>query len=339
MPASLSARARQAARAATLRRLVPSHLARRHRPLESAARGALEDVLRRHYFSQPVHYFAGSPEAYLASVEGRDDLAAHVLGRLADDRTRVAPWLNAARPLDGARILEIGCGTGSSTVALAEQGARVTAVDINPDDITAARERCRLYGLDARFAVANATEVHQRFAGEPFDFIIFFATLEHLTIEERLLAMRRTWDMTPVGACWCVVETPNRLWWYDAHTSMLPFYHWLPDSLAMAYARLSPRPSLRSRYGDSAAPPEVALDFARRGRGVSYHEFELTLGPPAGLKVVSALAPYLRHKSPLHRLRWHASGDARYEAMLRRLGPPMHPGFYQPFLDLIVRKA
>ena len=317
---------------------MPPHLARRHRHLDAPALQTLDAVLRRQYFSQPVHFFASSPETYLASAEGRDDLAAHVQGRLADDRTRVAPWLDAARPLDGARILEIGCGTGSSTVALAEQGALVTAVDINPDDIAAARERCRLYGLDPRFAVANATEVHQRFAGETFDFIIFFATLEHLTIEERLLAMRHTWEMTPPGACWSVVETPNRLWWYDAHTSMLPFFHWLPDSLAMAYSRLSPRPSLRSRYGDATAPPEVALDFARRGRGVSYHEFELTLGPPGGLQVVSALAPHLRRRSPLLRLRWHASGDARYEGTLRRLGPPMHSGFYQPFLDLIIRK-
>ncbi|HEY6454231.1 MAG TPA: hypothetical protein VIY90_03010, partial [Steroidobacteraceae bacterium] len=53
------------------------------------------------------------------------DLDAHLWGRLQNDRRIIVPWLNAQRRLHGLRILEIGCGTGSSTVALAEQGAQV----------------------------------------------------------------------------------------------------------------------------------------------------------------------------------------------------------------------
>ena len=39
-------------------------------------------------------------------------------------------------------------------------------------------------------------------------------------------------------------ETPNRLLWWDHHTSILPFYGMLPDDLAIAYADRSPRGDL-----------------------------------------------------------------------------------------------
>src|SRR6185295_3548288 len=99
---------------------------RNHQALAGDGLRVLEQTLRDRYFAQPVHFFGESTEAYLASAEGREDLAAHLEGRLRLDRMKVAPWLDATRPLRGCRILEIGCGTGSSTVALAEQGAEVT---------------------------------------------------------------------------------------------------------------------------------------------------------------------------------------------------------------------
>ena len=46
------------------------------------------------------------------------------LERLVCDRMEVVPWLDATRSLRGVDILEIGCGTGVSTLALCEQGAR-----------------------------------------------------------------------------------------------------------------------------------------------------------------------------------------------------------------------
>ena len=51
--------------------------------------------------------------------------------------------------------------------------------------------------------------------------MIFFACLEHMTYAERLTAMRATWNGLRAGALWCSIETPNRLWWFDEHTSFL----------------------------------------------------------------------------------------------------------------------
>ena len=47
--------------------------------------------------------------------------------------------LAAAVAPAGARVLEIGCGTGQATVALAERGYRIVAVELGPDMATVAR--------------------------------------------------------------------------------------------------------------------------------------------------------------------------------------------------------
>lgn len=45
-------------------------------------------------------------------------------------------------PLEGRRVLDLGCGTGRNAVALAQLGAKVLAVDPDAGVLGAARERC-----------------------------------------------------------------------------------------------------------------------------------------------------------------------------------------------------
>lgn len=311
---------------------LPTHLASRQRELDAHALGELRDALCR-------HYFADAEPDYLAGEAGRRDLADHLTGRLARDRLRVIPWLDAAHRLDGARILEIGCGTGCATIALAEQGASVTGVDLCERSIRVARLRCELHGLAASFVVGNAAEVIGKLDGEHFDFVIFFASLEHMTFAERKAAMRRSWQLLSPGDLWSVVETPNRLWIRDAHTSLLPFFHWLPDEVAFEYSRFSPRETIGLRY--RALDEESLRHFLRRGRGVSYHEFDLALGRAEQLDVVSSLTHFHRdrHRLPLVPwLRRRRTSAYRFERLLAEVAPGLHPGFLQPDLDLVIRK-
>ncbi len=264
-----------------------------------------------------------------------EDLQNHLFRRLAENRRQIVPWLDAAKPLDGATILEIGCGTGSATVALAEQGARVTGVDIDPRSIAVAEARCRLHGVQATFLAANAAGLDEVLAAERFDFIIFFASLEHMTHAERLAAMAQTWKMLPSGGLWCVIETPNRLWYYDHHTAHLDFFMWLSDQLAADYIRFSPREDVRDQIG-RADDRQHAL--CRAGRGVSFHEFDLTLGMADELQVVSSMPLFYRRRDPALKLLWRLSDDYRFERFLARRCPRLHAGFLQPSLDLIIRK-
>lgn len=313
---------------------IPENIASRFRHIDKNSLKQIETSLKAHYFIDQDAWY--SDTNYLSSKEGQEDLQDHLEGRLNNFRSSVIPWLNSVKPLANARILEIGCGTGVSTVALAEQGARVTAVDVVEESLKVAKERCKIYDLQANFLCANATELHQLLAGQSFDFIIFFACLEHLTNQERITAMKTTWEMLSPGSLWCVIETPNRLWYFDHHTAQLPFYSWLPDDIAFLYSRASPRKTFNRLYRE--LDDHAMLDFLRRGRGVSYHEFELTMKPAEELKVVSSFASFVRNRNLFTKVLWWLKDKNSFESSLVKVGPKIHRGFYQQSLDLILRK-
>lgn len=316
-------------RSSIFNRAFPRHIQANFRTVDESQTDLIELSLRNHYFAE-------CSEAYLSTDRGRNDLDDHLFRRVETARGKIIPWLDETRALRNTSILEIGCGTGCSTLALAEQGASVTAIDVNHESLVVAGERCRAYGLDVTFVHANATQVEELFSGRHFDWIIFDAALEHMTIAERLSAMRATWRMLADGALWTVIETPNRLWYFDAHTSLLPFHMWLPDELAFEYSRFSPRENYRELYRRYTA--DSKLHFLRRGRGVSFHEFELAMKPARNLKVRSSLK--MEHKRPgvMGLLKQKFSNEQRYVSLLRRLAPELHEGFLQSFLYLIIEK-
>ena len=83
--------------------------------------------------------------------------------------------LAAAGLPPGARVLEIGCGTGQATVPLAERGYRIVAVELGPE--MAALARRNLAGSGAVEVVTAAFE-DWPLPEEPFD-AVFSATAFH----------------------------------------------------------------------------------------------------------------------------------------------------------------
>jgi ubiquinone/menaquinone biosynthesis C-methylase UbiE len=291
------------------------------------------DGLQRIGASVRRNYHKGWRSESSYSKEGYEyDLASHTHARLELDRRIVVPWLDQAKRLRDSRILEIGCGTGSSTVALAEQGAKVIGIDIDEDSLAVARDRCSAYGLEAEFHALNASSMSESFGDAVFDFIIFFASLEHMTVAERLAALGDAWRMLPIGGLLAVVETPNRLWYFDGHTSWLPFFNWLPTDLAFRYSAFSPRENFRELY--RACDPSTEEHFLRRGRGMSFHEFDLAIKPVRELKVVSSLSTFQGARYKLQR----SMLERRYKAMLRSSCPDIHEGFCDDTLFVIIEK-
>ena len=62
--------------------------------------------------------------------------------RAGRDRMREVILSQLPADLTGLRVLDAGCGTGAKSVALAERGAEVVAVDISPELIKIAKARC-----------------------------------------------------------------------------------------------------------------------------------------------------------------------------------------------------
>lgn len=282
-------------------------------------------------------YYNTRPE-FLNTQAGEKDLANVLHARLEIDRKSVVPWLNATLPLDGAEVLEIGCGTGSSTLALAEQGARVVGVDILERSIRIAKERCRLHGVEnVEFVLANASELPAEIRQRRFDWIIFFAALEHMTYHERIKSISDTWSMLPPGGLLCCVDTPNRLWYMDSHTSHMPFFNWLPDDLAIRYAKFCRRTSFTASFGDFEPTPEKTIRLIRAGRGVSFHEFELAIAPVQKLEVASCRDQWLL-KRLTGDLPLRGAGH-KFIGSLLELLPDIHPAWFFGSLDVAIRKT
>ena len=194
------------------------------------------------------------------------------LERLARDRRDIVPWLDATESLHDVDILKIGCGTEqASTFALCEQADRITAIDVDQSMIDHPRRHLEGTGLHADFRCANAADVDHA-DGVDFDWVIFWASLEHMLVVERVASLRAAWNLLSPGGLLTVIETPNRLWPVDSHTSQLPFFSWLPDALAFDYARFSHRPTFGG--GVYTDPASQMLGFLRRGWG-GLHEFDV----------------------------------------------------------------
>lgn len=70
----------------------------------------------------------------------------------------------------GARMLDIGCGSGQTVIPAARAGIRATGIDIAANLIADAKERARNEGLAARFDVGDAEELP--YADASFDVVI-----------------------------------------------------------------------------------------------------------------------------------------------------------------------
>ena len=96
-------------------------------------------------------------------------------------------WLRRVEMLTGdlapgATVLELGCGTAYFTRELAATGATVTAVDISPDLLQAARNNC--VAENVTFEIQNAYSLN--YSDNSFDFVVGSSVLHHLEIDRAL---------------------------------------------------------------------------------------------------------------------------------------------------------
>ena len=72
-------------------------------------------------------------------------------------------------PVERGRALDVGCGTGTNALWLAEQGFAVLGVDLAPSGIEKARAKAAGLGRDCRFALADF--LRDEVSGCPFDLV------------------------------------------------------------------------------------------------------------------------------------------------------------------------
>jgi SAM-dependent methyltransferase len=114
-----------------------------------------------------------------------------------------------AGPEPGMSVLDLGCGWGLTSEAMAYCGAHVTAVDINPQFVELVGSRARRLGLPiaAERASFDAFESRQQ-----FDLIFFYECLHHsLKLWQTIRYVAQF--LKPRGRIVWAGEPVNDIWW------------------------------------------------------------------------------------------------------------------------------
>ncbi|HVJ25599.1 MAG TPA: bifunctional 2-polyprenyl-6-hydroxyphenol methylase/3-demethylubiquinol 3-O-methyltransferase UbiG [Burkholderiales bacterium] len=84
-------------------------------------------------------------------------------------------WIAQHAPLQGARVLDVGCGGGILAEAMARRGAKVTGIDLSEKALRVAQLHLLESKLDIRYEMSSVDDV----AGE-FDLVTCMELLEHV---------------------------------------------------------------------------------------------------------------------------------------------------------------
>ena len=138
---------------------------------------------------------------------------AESIARDLDRRARIPddPWqhnrlyhrlLSRELPARIGPALEIGCGSGEIAAALATRAERVLGLDLSPEMLAAARERC---AGAANVELALADALAHPLPREHFDLVVSVATLHHLPLAPMLARARDA--LRPGGLLWILDVT------------------------------------------------------------------------------------------------------------------------------------
>lgn len=147
-----------------------------------------------------------------------------------------APWDIGAREelvelVEGGRLkpcraIDLGCGTASNCIFLAQRGFDVTGVDYSEGAIELGRKRTRESGVEVNFIVDDLTNLKQVIG--QFDLLVDYGTLDDLVPNQRELYLRNVIPLTHAHSLfllYCFEWIPR--WWeritgFADHMMLLP---------------------------------------------------------------------------------------------------------------------
>lgn len=105
----------------------------------------------------------------------------HVLNQLR------MQWIQAQlpKPLEGMKVLDIGCGGGILSESLAKQGAIVTAIDVVEKNIAIAKTHAEQNNLQINYQLSTVEDMAQ--SGQTFDIVFNMEVVEHVANVESFM--------------------------------------------------------------------------------------------------------------------------------------------------------
>jgi cyclopropane fatty-acyl-phospholipid synthase-like methyltransferase len=103
----------------------------------------------------------------------------------ADPPPELVEVIEGDRKLSPGRALDLGCGTGNSSIYMAEHGWAVTGVDFAGFAVNRARRKARARGLDIDLRRADVTQLAGAGVDGPFDLVFDLGCFHGLDAEAR----------------------------------------------------------------------------------------------------------------------------------------------------------
>ncbi|MBI4786235.1 MAG: methyltransferase domain-containing protein [Chloroflexi bacterium] len=139
-------------------------------------------------------------------------------------------------PLEGARVLDVGCGIGAYVDKFRGLTAEAFGVDVDPEKLYAARLEKGL-----RMLAASVSEILP-FPNGAFDAVLLHEVIEHVADDRQ--TVREAHRVVKHGGM-LLVFAPNRLYLFETHGAYfgqryvfgnIPLISYLPDSLRARFA-------------------------------------------------------------------------------------------------------
>ncbi len=137
---------------------------------------------------------------------------AYLLGRPRWD-TQISPpeLLRFINEAPHGRALDLGCGTGTNLLTLAEAGWQVTGVDYAWRAIALARRRLARAGYKADLHLGSILDLHDLDLNLPFDLVLDIGCFHGLSAEGKLVYRRNLQRLLAEGGVWLVFGFRNEV--------------------------------------------------------------------------------------------------------------------------------
>ena len=137
-----------------------------------------------------------------------------------------------------SRALDLGCGTGTNSIYLAQNGWQVTGIDFSPKALELARRKAQRANVQVDFHLGDVTSLD--FISEPFDLILDLGCLHSLDRDSRKRYANQLRRLTHPGS--------KYLLYGFKQPTLLGSYHLTPEETfplfepAFAFSSMWPAP-------------------------------------------------------------------------------------------------
>jgi 2-polyprenyl-3-methyl-5-hydroxy-6-metoxy-1,4-benzoquinol methylase len=154
-------------------------------------------------------------------------------------RLRYEKTIEGCAPIEGRSVLDIGCGPGHYSVALAKAGAgRIVGVDFAQGMLDIAREHAKAEGVGDKCEFIQADFFTHPF-GQPFDYVIVMGFMDY--VQDAGAAVRRILELTAGRAFFSFPKSGGFLAWQRQlrYRSRCELYLYSEDSIRALFTGIA----------------------------------------------------------------------------------------------------